>query len=474
MLDYVGLLGPDNEEVLPFVWDAFAGFKLSKNNEREEKRKAFYLMKACRETLSRPMLRVHFLGMFDAVNSVADFEVNIDPVPSTRIVRHAVSIDERRTKFRPVLLRLLSSDQPDTRKPHRPKHHDPDISRETRTYKEDWDAFKEEIPQIHIANTAASGSSDIREKPPENPPSKTQDVRSDNDDDDDDDDDDLQDAEEIWFPGGHTDVGGGWHLEELEIWPLSHAPLVWMVQEARRAGLRFDNLKLKQFECIEHYDPDNARGPELSTSHRKFLDALHLGATHGVIHDLLQYGHVLPFTKVLSWRLMEYLPLRRMELQPDGEWKDVMWPPPRGEPRNIPWDAKVHVSAIKRMQSVPSYRPADLTWGWSKEVDTAITDTEVGPWVVHEHEGDPVRETYIVDQGKLRQYINNQVNGSYPRLPFISFHSFLRLFSDIYTSIYKFRPSRRPSFPFSASLLLPSPHHDGISCGLGVGEECAT
>ncbi|RJE21479.1 hypothetical protein PHISCL_06174 [Aspergillus sclerotialis] len=407
MLDYVGLLGPDNEEVLPFVWDAFAGWKLSKNNEREEKRKAFSVMKACRETLSRPMPRVHFLGMFDAVNSVADFEVNIDTMPATKIVRHAVSIDERRTKFRPVLLRQLTGDQPDTRKPRRLKHHLPDISHKTQKSKEDGDALKVDIPQIHICNDAAPGS-DIPGKPTESAPSKCQDVRSDNDDDD----DGMQDAEEIWFPGGHADVGGGWNLGADEDWPLSHAPLVWMVQEALRAGLLLDPDKMKQFECNEGYDSDNVGGSEKSPAQKNFLNALHLGATKGVIHDLLEYGDVLPFTSVLSWRLMEYLPLRRMELQPDGKWKDVMWPPPRGEPRHIPWNAKLHVSAIKRMKSDPSYRPANLTWGWSKEADTAITDTGDGPWMVHEYEGDPVRETYIMDRDKLRQYTNNKVNGS--------------------------------------------------------------
>jgi uncharacterized protein (DUF2235 family) len=32
MLDYVGLLGPDNEEVVPFIWDAFVSWKLGRTD----------------------------------------------------------------------------------------------------------------------------------------------------------------------------------------------------------------------------------------------------------------------------------------------------------------------------------------------------------------------------------------------------------------------------------------------------------
>ena len=40
----------------------------------------------------------------------------------------------------------------------------------------------------------------------------------------------AQDIEELWFPGGHADLGGGWPVADGES-PLSHGPLVWMVRE---------------------------------------------------------------------------------------------------------------------------------------------------------------------------------------------------------------------------------------------------
>ncbi|KAF7521572.1 hypothetical protein PCG10_008185 [Penicillium crustosum] len=380
MLDYVGLLGPDNEEVVPFIWDAFVSWKLIRtDNDREEKRKAFRVMKESREILSRPMARVHFLGMFDAVNSIADFEVNVDGRTSSKVVRHAVSIDERRIKFRPVLLR---------------------------SHQDEWvrgTPSGEKKPEKGTSTNDSehtSGPPVLPEIPNITVPSKKREIEAD------DDDEDTQDIEEMWFPGGHADIGGGWNLGSNEAWPLTHAPLVWMVQEARRAGLRLDPGKLKQHECIEEVDDDfdpknasnskrNASSSELSITHKVYFEALQLAGTRGHIHDLLAYGNGLPLTSVLSWRLMEYLPLRRMELQADGALKAVRWPPPRGRARDIPVNAQIHVSAIHRMKSDPSYRPNNLIFGSTERKGDAGGAAGIGNWVVHSHEGDPVRERYV-------------------------------------------------------------------------------
>jgi uncharacterized protein (DUF2235 family) len=321
MLDYVGLLGPDNEEVVPFIWDAFVSWKLGRtDNNREEKHRAFVTMKISRETLSRPMDRVHFLGMFDAVNSIADFEVNVDGMPSSKVVRHAVSIDERRIKFRPVLLRSHKDEWVRKTSLHEKKH-----------AKKAWTNDNEHN----------SGPPVLPEIPNVSPPSKDQGIKV-----EDGDDDDMQDIEEMWFPGGHADIGGGWSLGAKEEWPLTHTPLVWMVQEARRVGLRLDLDKMKQYECVEEHhggsgleDTSNLErdisGLGLPAD-QGYSRALHLAGTEGHIHDLLAYGNGLPLVSVLSWRLMEYLPMRRMEVQPDGAMKAVRWPPPRGRSRDIP------------------------------------------------------------------------------------------------------------------------------------------
>lgn len=49
--------------------------------------------------------------------------------------------------------------------------------------------------------------------------------------------DDQRDIQEVWFPGDHCDVGGG-HPENVS--GLSKIPLLWIIEEAAHAGLRFD------------------------------------------------------------------------------------------------------------------------------------------------------------------------------------------------------------------------------------------
>jgi hypothetical protein len=133
-----------------------------------------------------------------------------------------------------------------------------------------------------------------------------------------------------------------------------------------------------------------------SKSKRRFLEAMYESSTKGLLHDCLAYGNGLPFTSVLSWRIMEYLPFRRMDLQDDGSWKPIRWPLPCGEVRDIPKDAQVHVSAIRRMKANPEYRPGNLiVGGGGRGVKRAPEEYGIGEWVVKDHEGDPVREVYV-------------------------------------------------------------------------------
>lgn len=220
--------------------------------------------------------------------------------------------------------------------------------------------------------------------------------------------DTTQDIEEVWFPGCHADIGGGLKLGEDEDFALSHVPLVWMVHEAQRAGLRFDPIKLKQFHCFDDSTNDNdlQRYPEQNTvgqgnetdgeetnERSKFKYALWRASTNGQMHDFLRYGHGVPWPTVLSWQLMEYLPFRRMNLQNDGSWKPIRWPIPLGERRDIPKQATIHGSAIRRMEVNPEYRPQNLIRGGKGK--KKIPEVHgIGDWEVHADWGCPVRETY--------------------------------------------------------------------------------
>jgi uncharacterized protein (DUF2235 family) len=535
MLDYIGLLEAGNEELVRFAWKTFAKWqqRSGDSEDAEEKKRLFEYMKAFRETFSRPISRIQFMGLFDTVNSVPRFEnawMQRSKFPytarsSARVIRHAVGIDERRAKFRQD---LISGKRPHDKKHkrHRP-HFAPhrlenrlarhvDAQHHLHLHHQEAQAAQatqnSAVPSIQVNDNTRNGQGEngclseaektleefgwgpgagetyyrnphggyshhgsesnygpekenrYRAPSPNRsinlavpngvaaPADDIQSVRSgqsghisiqvpSNAGDDSDEED--QDIHEIWFPGCHADIGGGWKLKGGELWALSHVPLVWMVQEARKAGLELDERKMKQFQCLEEYDGDYtpiqeeiaARRPsqicreehnekddpdayceapsdkQRSAASRDFWHALHTSSTKGLLHDCLEFNQGLPMGSVISWRIMEWLPFRRMDLQSDGQWKPIRWPLPRGEVRDVPLDAEIHVSAIRRMQADPKYRPGNvIVGGGGRGYRIAPEEHGMGDWVVLKNEGDAVRETYVRKSvaSKCREELSHQ------------------------------------------------------------------
>ncbi|TID27505.1 hypothetical protein E6O75_ATG00272 [Venturia nashicola] len=404
MLDHVGLLSAGNEEMCRFAWKAFQKWQCrteATDKERDQKRFLMNYMFAFRETFSRPVHRIRFLGLFDTVNSVPRFESALmkrSKFPYTarstaKVIRHAVAIDERRAKFRQDLISEL--------KPTREAHY-----RRRHKHLHLWDQAevdkKTETEQFSCGRTSVESHTDPLEPaqprlqvPKFRDPSEVSGVRSlspnarrkDNDGDsfvtsasqdslaairrengiwaiDEDSDGEEQDIKEVWFPGCHADIGGGWPLHPDEDAALSHVPLVWMVREAERAGLRFDPNKVRALNCSPEDYPTKRRktivpqiaieptsppedaatttnGIHLPASFpaddlpaeapSNFQRLLTQAATRGRIHDVLQFNQGASPLSVLSWNIMEYLPFRRMDLQPNGTWRSITWPLPKGE-----------------------------------------------------------------------------------------------------------------------------------------------
>ncbi|KAJ5127336.1 hypothetical protein N7448_008115 [Penicillium atrosanguineum] len=447
MLDYIGLLQPGNEELIRFAWKTFAKWQQRRDateHDHQERHKLFRFMKAFRETFSRPVSRVKFMGLFDTVNSVPMFEnawMERSKFPYTaqstaRVIRHAVSIDERRAKFRQDLIsevkplvqahahthklrRLLSRDD-DHNKAHVPEIMEPPNNEERRrerrasrqeTYGEEMryrapsssPARRPSVVEIPTHNGLLTDRISLKSAvsrnslrvPSLNIPGQEED-------------EDKQDIQEVWFPGQHGDVGGGWKLNPNDLWPLSHIPLVWMVKEAQLVGLEFDPEKLKRFHCYEEptyenlgYKETTINGDISETNKDPFHETYHRTMDTGIAHDCLTYGGGLSFFSTLSWRLMEYMPFRRMDLQADGSWKPIRWPLPCGEVRDIPENAQIHICAIHRMKIDPNYRPGNLiVGGWGRGVKRAPEKYGIGEWDICMHEGDPVRQTYIRKKGE--------------------------------------------------------------------------
>lgn len=471
MLDYIGLLTAGNEELVQFAWKTFAKWQQRTGTGEEERQKRselFQYMKDFRETFSRPVQRIRFLGLFDTVNSVPKFEsawMQRSKFPytarsSAKVIRHAVGIDERRAKFRQD---LISEPRPFNLSPtgsiplswadfrytgfeNAPTIvfddlKEPDQKNGAMQTKWAYDPVSANRSRRHTLRPGSRGDEDrycprshstggrnvILSVPnpsddrtslrihPETGAISRESV------------DAPQDIQEVWFPGGHADIGGGWGLPKGEKWPLSHGPLVWMVQEAQRAGLQFDERKLKQFQCCEEFSGDVTPTQEAFASqyHREsdgnptrvagdsysqidveklqilagcnsFQRALKESSARGHLHDCLKFDSSLSTISVLWWRFMEYLPFRRMDLQPDGSWKPIRWPLPCGEVRDIPAGAHIHNSAIRRMKEDKNYRPGNLiVGGGGRGVKKAPQKLGIGEWQVIRDKGSLVRETYV-------------------------------------------------------------------------------
>ncbi|KAI1104346.1 hypothetical protein F4804DRAFT_341865 [Jackrogersella minutella] len=455
MLDYVGLLSHGNEEMVTFAWKAFSQWQSRQSDQTEEqqakRREMYRFMKGFRETFSRPVKRIRFLGLFDTVNSVPRFEtawMQRSKLPytarsSAKVIRHCVSIDERRAKFRQDLMYQGVQGNGAHRK-HRHLHeivHEKYRSRRGATGSISYDK-----PERGRRETLAPPDEHTFRPHSRSMSQTTRDsvdraIQADDgnsqiaDDGEESDDDDEQDIDEIWFAGGHGDIGGGWEFT-LDTKPSSHVPLAYMVREAQRAGLNFDHDKLIDMgitEVLEEPDTNSNRvngalpniridtpspkleaAPRLET-HPKSIDWGHVNYTgeeekqeirpfHRMlhkahvarIHDSLEFRSGLSKGQVVTWNIMEYMPFRRMDLQSDGSWKPIRWPLPCGEVRDIPHTARIHGSVIRRMKEDPGYRPGNLiVGGGGRGMRRAPDQYGTGDWECVQDHGDPVGEVWV-------------------------------------------------------------------------------
>ncbi|KAK0202279.1 hypothetical protein DFS33DRAFT_1066708 [Desarmillaria ectypa] len=221
MIHKVGLLPADNWQQVPFAykmytrtdkvgWDQSTAFKRAFSND----------------------VQIEFLGVWDTVDSVGLIPKRLPFTTSNTILRtfrHAVSLDERRAKFkanlwnRPSVSELLlgtprwktqssyeDTSQSSTLKTGKGSH------KEQKESEIEWspqeDKFMNEMERLH---SSSSG------KP--------------------------TDIEEVWFAGCHCDVGGG-SVKNSTRNSLARISLRWMIRECfkTKTGIMFDSQHLRQ------------------------------------------------------------------------------------------------------------------------------------------------------------------------------------------------------------------------------------
>jgi uncharacterized protein (DUF2235 family) len=142
-----------------------------------------------------------------------------------------------------------------------------------------------------------------------------------------------QDAKQVWFPGVHADVGGGYPESESG---LSKFPLLWMIGEAKKHELDFNTQSINQLvwghkrkgSPFDYVKPDQAAKP----------------------HKSLRGG----------WQLIEFIPkkVKYREWPARRSWFGFYFP--RGEPRPVEQSATVHESVLKHQGVSTDYAPPNL------------------------------------------------------------------------------------------------------------------
>jgi uncharacterized protein (DUF2235 family) len=142
-----------------------------------------------------------------------------------------------------------------------------------------------------------------------------------------------QDILQVWFAGVHCDVGGGYPEAESAV---SKYPLLWMIDEAAKAGLNFNPRTVNQL----------AWGIQRKNSPFSYVAP----DVDGELHNSM----------TAAWRVLEFLPKSAKY----REWPErkvfLGFYIPDCEPRVIPEGAHVHESVLKRMATMPDYRPVNM------------------------------------------------------------------------------------------------------------------
>ena len=140
-----------------------------------------------------------------------------------------------------------------------------------------------------------------------------------------------QDISQVWFPGVHSDIGGGYREEESA---LSKIPLIWMVEEAKAAGLEINTSMFNHL----------ARGTLRKGSEHAYVAP----DPAGMMHKSL----------VGAWWILECIP-KSVKYR---EWKRrALFGAyiPHSEPRALPSETQIHATVAQREAALPDYRPVN-------------------------------------------------------------------------------------------------------------------
>ncbi|KAI0308354.1 hypothetical protein B0F90DRAFT_1682100 [Multifurca ochricompacta] len=308
MLHKVGLLSKDNIEQIPFAYQLYTSTKPED----------ITLAEGFKATFSR-QVPIDFLGVWDTVASVGVIMGKslpfVDVNTTIRVFRHALSLDEHRTKFRPNLYHRSNARQAVTK---------------GRGIRHLFQRNKAKVVTEPTVGNIQGGEDELYEA----------------------------DAKEVWFVGCHADVGGG-VAPDTAPHALANIPLRWMIQEIVLAecSILFDFDAFARWNLPitlgQHYPPlsvdaadKSGNGTETSPPDSDQQDA------QDVVQPITDQ-----LTKIPAWWLLEIIPTSFTYQNSENKWV-TRWSFHLGRGRWVPKNPLFHKSVKTRMDdSTLKYKP---------------------------------------------------------------------------------------------------------------------
>jgi uncharacterized protein (DUF2235 family) len=148
------------------------------------------------------------------------------------------------------------------------------------------------------------------------------------------------DIKQVFFPGVHSDVGGGYPEEEGD---LSKISLLWMLREAIAFGLKIDPARAAQF-----FDP---------AKQSQYVTAVQHESLQGFFH-LIELMPSVTYHPIIT---IPGNPKTPRAVDDDGKrWKGPNLWRRRQIPESPAMAIKIHQSVFDRQAAIPKYQPKNL------------------------------------------------------------------------------------------------------------------
>lgn len=265
MIDRVGLLNAGLEELVESAWYIYSAWEYAAQPSQPDYTTT--LIDEYKKTFSREYTpSIEFVGLFDCVNSVGLLRDRMFPLSTksglVKSISHAVSLDERRGKYRqnllfpfsytPSIFSLGSKENTVTNSPETTTAVNTSTKssisssissilldkfgeKSQKRFQNAENLMKEIEMKVKETSKLSLRSRLYHGKAVSSLSSSTNKEKLLN-----------GDYQEVWFPGNHSDVGGGFS-SDVNGHFLSHLPLRWMFGEAVKHGVIFQRDRLVNF-----------------------------------------------------------------------------------------------------------------------------------------------------------------------------------------------------------------------------------